>query len=105
MPFRPKGGESWDDVGERAQKFIKSTIVDHLKSTKSKKSHRILLVSHGGYIRQFFRGAHLLAGKEWDFRKQVSLKNTALSKIRISRDVKGNLKFEDLLFGCIKHLD
>ena len=50
--FRPKGGESHDDVLNRALTFIKN-VTDRLLVPKSKDINRVLVVTHGGFISEF----------------------------------------------------
>lgn len=49
--YRPKdGGESHDDVLNRAMKFI-TKVANRL--LKSKETHKVLVVTHGGFISEF----------------------------------------------------
>lgn len=50
--FRPKGGESHDDVLQRALTFIKQ-VVERLLPQKSQERHVCLVVTHGGFIAEF----------------------------------------------------
>lgn len=48
--FRPEGGETLDDVHERIRNFCKGELFQNAKSNE-----RILIVSHGGVIREFMK--------------------------------------------------
>ena len=52
--FRPEGGENQDDVSLRAKQFLAKILEE--KCTKQKEEgNRILVVSHGLFIREFLR--------------------------------------------------
>jgi broad specificity phosphatase PhoE len=50
--YRPKGGESHEDVLQRAITFIKQ-VTERLLPPKSKEHHTCLVVTHGGFISEF----------------------------------------------------
>lgn len=48
--FKPEGGESWNDVGDRVRAFFKDLIEVHLNGKAKDESPRVLCISHGGLI-------------------------------------------------------
>ena len=55
--FRPKGGESWEDVFNRARRFLNIILILHLlkvnEEGEEKKEVNILTITHGGWIMEF----------------------------------------------------
>jgi len=51
--FRPPGGESWADVRERATRFL----LQELLLDTEQQSRTVLVVSHGGFIRELVAAA------------------------------------------------
>lgn len=45
IKFRPKGGESYEDILKRAEKFVKRIL--------RKKDRNILIITHGGMVKMF----------------------------------------------------
>ncbi|EKX38035.1 hypothetical protein GUITHDRAFT_58129, partial [Guillardia theta CCMP2712] len=50
--FRPPGGESWNDVAQRARGFMKEVLSLCSTSSLHQKSYGLLLVTHGGFIKE-----------------------------------------------------
>ncbi|KAJ4462527.1 putative histidine phosphatase family protein [Paratrimastix pyriformis] len=49
--YRPPGGESWEDVTQRAMHFLYSELVP--RAQRAAPPRRVLVVSHGGWCREF----------------------------------------------------
>jgi broad specificity phosphatase PhoE len=64
--YRPEGGESHDDVLERATKFITQTFEKLYKQAPPPQPQpvtKVLVVTHGGFISEFYNACNRLAGK------------------------------------------
>ena len=97
---RPKGGETWEDVAERTINFMNRV----LDAKGMKGSSKVLVISHGGFIRNFVISAETKAGRpEWD--DPTDLRNTSITKIRITRVQKNEIKCKILKFACGSHLN
>lgn len=89
---RPKGGESWMDICNRAKKFFYKILHKH-------KQHTVLFVCHGGISRALICVITNKPPEEmFNF---VGMNHTGISIFEI--DEGKNHKI--LLFNCIKHLD
>jgi broad specificity phosphatase PhoE len=58
--FRPAGGESWEDVSQRAQSFLRDILSRYCTSPEHKGrpfagdcNRKILIITHGGFISEF----------------------------------------------------
>ena len=60
--FRPKGGESWEDVRARARIFLYELVGNHL--APSEREPVVLCMTHGGFIKEFINAAGELASAE-----------------------------------------
>lgn len=89
--FRPEGGESFRDLQDRVERFIDFLRQRHTDET-------ILLVSHGGWNRQFLGVARHI-GLEESF--DISQKNTCVNIV----EFRGENHFTVHLVNCISHLD
>jgi len=88
--FKPKGGETFDEVTKRVSEFIDEIIEkDHGKN--------ILVVTHGGP--KVHTMLHLLEGYESSNIDKI--KNTSLSIFELNKEK----KYELTLFNCTKHLE
>ena len=60
--YRPKGGESHEDVLKRALTFIKQ-VSERLLTPASKEEHSVLVVTHGGFISEFQNACRVIVGR------------------------------------------
>ena len=86
--YRPKGGESHEDVLKRAITFIKQ-VSDRLLSPQSKEEHSVLVVTHGGFISEFQNACRVIVGRP--LQNTPSANNTSVYVISMSRNAKGNI--------------
>lgn len=52
--FTPEGGETLPQVNQRVKAFF-TDLIDHLKTSQPENESKILIVTHGGVIREFMR--------------------------------------------------
>jgi broad specificity phosphatase PhoE len=89
--FKVPGGESCVETQKRAIKFLHKIL--------KKKEHRVLVISHGAFLRVLL--LHLL-GWPPERNYEIKLHNTSVSKFEI--DIKTKQAKQHLL-NCAKHLD
>ena len=88
MDFKPENGESREEVRERIREFINDMLDQDSKLENENPS--ILMVTHGGVIREFFQiifeelGCELPKGSQHgDFKKNGSIRNTCWSRFEL----------------------
>lgn len=80
--YRPAGGESWLDVRERASCFLQELLA------ATQRSRTVLLVSHGGYIRELVAAA-LQLSTPTRAPPQGRVGNTSLSTLVLTKEQGG----------------
>lgn len=76
--FKAPGGESWVDVHNRAEAFLESVLATHGES-----NHRVLVVTHGGWIMEFLNVIRKLKGSPPVFANNTQ--NTSLTVIKFKK--------------------
>jgi broad specificity phosphatase PhoE len=89
--YKPKGGESFDEMQERMLHFIQKILGKHRKDT-------VLIVSHGGTLTSFYLSLFQKAREEY---KTYHPKNAAITILEISDDKKHTVH----VLNCVKHLN
>lgn len=58
--WRPEGGESWEDVSQRAHAFLDHLLAE-LRTARGTSPTRVLAITHGGFIHELLAalGAHM----------------------------------------------
>lgn len=75
--YRPEGGETMDEVQGRIEKFCREELFP-----KAKNSESILIVTHGGVIREFMKLFKKL-GCNLDHKDLIIAPNTSLNRFEI----------------------
>lgn len=81
--FRPKGGETMDEVQERIYSFCNEDLFRITEDSKS-----VLIVTHGGVIREFMKLFRRL-GCAIDSKDFIITPNTGVNRFEIKVDSKG----------------
>lgn len=86
------GGESWNDVRERARSFL-----TELSARRATEEECVLVLSHGGFIREFLAEAQLPRGGQVD--------NACIFTLQLGRSAKGGPRVTLVSGNCTAHLD
>ena len=84
--FKPSGdsAESWEDIHQRIVTFLRSLMTQNSKKAMT----RVLLVSHGGWITEFFNIVNRAMSKPGEYveeiQKQDSVGNCSISVVQIA---------------------
>ncbi|XRB15138.1 fructose-2,6-bisphosphatase [Pseudoscourfieldia marina] len=112
--FRPKGGESWEDVCARARVFLHELAEKHL--APSSREPVVLCMTHGGFIKEFINAAAERAPDEAkEMWRQVrgkssaplypnKARNCAIYVFEMSPAYPGGIRVETVLANDASHL-
>eukprot|EP00093_Oithona_nana_P014582 14582.XXX_929701_928652_1 [CDS] Oithona nana genome sequencing. len=112
--YVPEGAESRDDVRKRARKFLKETLTQDVNlQIEGEKQPQILVVSHGGLLRELFGVIFEEFKCELPSQCQpgdykILAKNTSWSRFDLDVSMQGDSKIQNLIcteLNNAKHLE
>ena len=112
--YVPEGAESRDDVRKRARKFLKETLTQDVNlQIEGEKQPQILVVSHGGLLRELFSVIFEELKCELPSQCQpgdykILAKNTSWSRFDLDVSMQGDFKIQNLIcteLNNAKHLE
>lgn len=89
--WRPRGGENYPDIVERAKKFLDQIFKKYRDKT-------VLVVTHGGFIRAIVSVCLDTPLKD---ASELEVPNTCVNIL----ELKSDHKFKARLLSCVEHLD
>lgn len=94
--YRPEGGETMEEVSERIEKFCRDELFP-----ESPEGSSVLVVTHGGVIREFMKFFQRL-GCKIDSRDFIITPNTAMNVFDIRLDTTGDVN--EIQAKCLHHI-